>query len=54
MKEESNPSLKDGRPVADVTLAKGEETKTTSVPLQKGPLIKEGRTTQAHDRSDCG
>ena len=28
------PSLKDGRPVADVVLAKGEETKTVSVPLQ--------------------
>ncbi len=28
------PSLKDGRAVADVTLAKGEEFKTVSVPLQ--------------------
>jgi len=28
------PSLKDGRAVADVTLAKGEELKTVSVPLQ--------------------
>ena len=28
------PSLKDGRVVADVTLAKGEELKTVSVPLQ--------------------
>src|SRR5213080_1434443 len=28
------PSLKDGRAVADVTLAKGEEVKTVSVPLQ--------------------
>ena len=28
------PSLKDGRAVADVTLAKGEEVKTASVPLQ--------------------
>jgi len=27
------PSLKDGRAVADVTLAKGEELKTVSVPL---------------------
>ncbi len=27
------PSLKDGRVVADVTLAKGEELKTVSVPL---------------------
>jgi len=27
------PSLKDGRAVADVTLAKGEEIKTVSVPL---------------------
>jgi uncharacterized membrane protein YkoI len=27
------PSLKDDRPVADVTLAKGEQTKTVSVPL---------------------
>ena len=27
------PSLKDGHAVADVTLAKGEETKTVSVPL---------------------
>ena len=27
------PSLKDGRPVADVTLAKGDELKTVSVPL---------------------
>jgi uncharacterized membrane protein YkoI len=27
------PSLKDGRVVADVTLAKGEETKTVSAPL---------------------
>jgi len=27
------PSLKDGRAVADVTLAKGEEVKTVSVPL---------------------
>src|SRR5205814_1540752 len=28
------PSLKDGRAVADVALAKGEELKTVSVPLQ--------------------
>jgi hypothetical protein len=28
------PALKDGRAVADVTLAKGEEVKTVSVPLQ--------------------
>jgi len=28
------PSLKDGRALADVTLAKGEELKTVSVPLQ--------------------
>ena len=28
------PSLKDGRAVADVTLAKGEEFKTVSMPLQ--------------------
>ena len=28
-----SPSLKDGRAVADVTLAKGEELKTVSVPL---------------------
>src|SRR6266700_2396538 len=28
------PSLKDGRAVADVTLAKGDEVKTVSVPLQ--------------------
>lgn len=28
------PSLKDGRAVADVTLVKGEELKTVSVPLQ--------------------
>jgi uncharacterized membrane protein YkoI len=28
------PSLKDGRAVADVALAKGEEVKTVSVPLQ--------------------
>ncbi len=28
------PSLKDGRPTADVTLAKGEELKTVSVPLE--------------------
>jgi hypothetical protein len=28
------PSLKDGRAVADVTLTKGEELKTVSVPLQ--------------------
>ena len=27
------PSLKDGRPVADVTLAKGDQLKTVSVPL---------------------
>jgi uncharacterized membrane protein YkoI len=27
------PSLKDDRPVAEVTIAKGEETKTVSVPL---------------------
>ena len=27
------PSLKDGRPVAEVALAKGEEVKTVSVPL---------------------
>jgi uncharacterized membrane protein YkoI len=29
------PSLKDGRPIADITLLKGEETKTESVPLQE-------------------
>jgi len=29
----ATPSLKDGRAVADVTLAKGEELKTVSVPL---------------------
>src|SRR6266513_2528114 len=28
------PSLKDGRALANVTLAKGEELKTVSVPLQ--------------------
>jgi hypothetical protein len=28
------PSLKDGRPVADVALAQGEQLKTVSVPLQ--------------------
>jgi len=28
------PSLKDGRAVADVTLAKGEQVTTVSVPLQ--------------------
>ena len=28
------PSLKDDRPVAEVTLAKGEEVRTVSVPLQ--------------------